>query len=300
MQRLRQYNSTSLMIVAVFLAIDIVIWRDVAQVIFSRIFLFSHTAHADFLDVGQGDGEMMVFDNGVKVMTDAGPDAKVLESLKKIMPAGDHYIDIAIISHPQLDHFNGYNFILDEYDIGAFIYNGRDDSPGVKAWPALLTKIKEKHIPLITLGAGDIIRSGSNRISMLSPDIEFDQSAELNDTGFVEEVEMPHMSVLLTADTGMNVEDVLLQRGIHLKNDILKVGHHGSKYASGDTFLRAVDPKVAVIEVGKGNTYGHPAKATLARLASSTHAIVLRTDGNGTIEISPSSAAGQFSIKKER
>jgi competence protein ComEC len=87
-------------------------------------------------------------------------------------------------------------------------------------------------------------------------------------------------------------------QGIDVRADVLKVPHHGSKYASDDAFLRAVNPKVAVIEVGAKNTYGQPASSTLARLASSTNALVLRTDQNGTVEIYHED--GKLKIVKEK
>ncbi len=237
-----------------------------------------------FLDVGQGDAELIAFTGNVRVMTDAGPDKAVLASLGKVLPLGDRYIDLAIVSHPQLDHFNGFNFILDQYKVGAFIINGRSDTKGIQEWPELLAKIKAENIPLITLEAGDSIRYGNNKIDLLSPNQAFDQSGELNDTGFVELIKTPGMRTLLTADIGFNVEDYLVQNHSDLEADVLKVPHHGSKYSSGDAFLRAVHPKIAVIEVGAHNSYGHPTKEALLRLASSS-AKIFRTDQNGTIEV---------------
>ena len=111
------------------------------------------------------------------------------------------------------------------------------------------------------------------------------QSAELNDTGLVELIKTADFRALFTADIGFNIEDWLVANVKDLRADILKVPHHGSKYASGDVFLRAVDPAVAVIEVGAKNTYGQPGAATLARIASSTRATVFRTDQNGTVEV---------------
>jgi competence protein ComEC len=240
-----------------------------------------------FLDVGQGDSELIVLPGNIKVMTDAGPDDSVLKSLAKAMPPNDSYIDIAIISHPQLDHFNGYNFILDHYRIGAFIYNGRDDSFGITAWTNLKAKIAAKHIPFLTLGAGDRILApaASSEIDMVSPTPDFAHSVELNDTGFIELIKNPAFRTLLTADIGDNVEEWLLAQGSDVRADVLKVPHHGSKYASDGAFLRAVNPAIAVIEVGAHNTYGHPASSTLAELASSTRATIFRTDRDGTIEV---------------
>jgi competence protein ComEC len=271
-------TSTKIIIIAI-LFLDIFVWRQWLLIRSSPI------AHDYFLDVGQGDSELIVFPGNIKVMTDAGPTAAVVASLEKVLPPGDRYIDLAIISHPQLDHFNGYNFMLDHYRIGAFIYNGRDDDPGVKEWPALKEKIKEKGVPLITLAGSDKIYVGKNEIEMLSPNHEFAESAELNDTGFVELIKTEGLRTLLMADTGFNVEDWLLEQKVDIRADVLKVGHHGSKFSSGDAFLRAVNPSLAVIEVGAKNTYGHPGSSTLARIVSSTRAKILRTDQGGNIEI---------------
>jgi competence protein ComEC len=288
-------NPTSFIIIVLFVALDVFVWRD--------IFIFhdiagAYVARDYFLDVGQGDSELVIFPKNIKVMTDAGPDDAVLASLARVLPVGDDYIDMAIISHPQLDHFNGYNFILDHYRIGAFIYNGRDDDPGVTAWPVLKAKIKAMGIPLITLAGGDEIKIGNNEIDLLSPNLAFGQSIELNDTGFVELIKTPELRTLFTADIGFNVENWLIAQGDDIRADVLKVPHHGSAYSSGSDFLRAVNPAIAVIEVGAKNTYGHPASSTLGRLASSTRATIFRTDKNGTIEIYPSN--GKLEIVKEK
>jgi competence protein ComEC len=293
METLKKFDTLGLIIILSLLTLDGFIWFAIFR---ERA---SPGPSDYFLDVGQGDGELVMFDGNIKVMTDAGPDGKVRDSLEKVMPVGDRYVDIAIVSHPQLDHFNGYAYLLDVgYRFGVFIYNGRADDPGVKAWPELLQKIRSKNIPLLTLGKGDSIHSGENEIDLLSPDKDFAQSAELNDTAFVELVKTPSMKTLLTADTGFNVEELLLARGMDIRADVLKVGHHGSKYSSEDAFLRAVDPKIAVIEVGAKNVYGHPAKETLARIVSSTRALILRTDRDGTVEIF--SEGGKLKAIKEK
>lgn len=275
---MRRIDELSAIIVAAVLAVGIFAWYQV-------IFASPNARPVDyFLDVGQGDAELIVLPGNVKIMTDAGPDQKIVASIGRALGAGDHYVDIGIISHPQLDHFNGYNFLLDHYGFGAFIYNGRDDTATVREWPMLLEKIKSKRIPLITLGAGDKIVYNGNEIDFLSPNKDFAQSAELNDTGFVELVKTSEFRTLLTADIGFNIEDYLVRRGADVKADVLKVPHHGSKTSSGAGFLNAVGAKVAVIEVGEKNRYGHPTKEALARLASAG-AKIFRTDENGNVEI---------------
>jgi competence protein ComEC len=239
----------------------------------------------------------MAFPGGITMMTDAGPTDAVTHSLEKAVP-GRRYIDLAFITHPQADHFGGYDFVLDHYGVGAFLYNGRDDDPGVTAWTSLKSKIAAKHIPLITLSAGDRIHYKNDEVDILSPNSEFDESAELNDTGLVEMIRTEHFRALFAADIGFNVEDWLVANIKDFRADILKVPHHGSKYSSGDALLRAVDPAVAIIEVGAKNVYGQPGAATLARLASSTRAEIFRTDKNGNIEVH--SEGGMLKVTREK
>jgi beta-lactamase superfamily II metal-dependent hydrolase len=243
----------------------------------------SNVPRVYFLDVGQGDAELAIFPGNVKVLTDAGPDKKILAGLGDAI-GSDRYIDIGVISHPQLDHFNGFNYLLDNYRFGAFIFNGRADSPAAGEWQTLMDKIKSRNIPLLTLGAGDKINYLDSEVDFISPNKDFIQSAELNDTVLVELVKMPAFKALFTSDAGFNIEDYLIKNNVNIAADILKVGHHGSKYSSSEEFLKAVNPKVAVVEVGAKNTYGHPAEEALSRIASIA-AKIFRTDQNGTIEV---------------
>jgi beta-lactamase superfamily II metal-dependent hydrolase len=285
-------NSLVLALCAALLLGDSLVWFQIASGHDTNV------ARDYFLDVGQGDSELMILPGNVNVMTDAGPTDEVVSKIEKILPAGDAYIDLAIISDPQLDDFNGYYFVLDHYRIGAFIYSGRDASPGNEAWWNLKAKIKQKGIPLITLGRGDSIQYGDNEIEFLSPNLDFAQSADLNDAGLVELVTTPSFKTLLTSDIGFNVEDWLRAHNPDIHAAVLKISHQGSKYASGETFLRAVNPKIAVIEVGAHNLYGYPSSSTLARISSLSNALVFRTDQDGTIEVYTDD--GKLKIDKEK
>lgn len=280
-EKIKKFDSVLVASFLLLMALDVFVWF--------RIIFGAPPGEPEmyFLDIGQGDAELAVLPGGVKIITDAGPDRTILQELGKIHALSNHYIDVAIISHPQLDHFNGFQYLLEKYRIGAFIFNGRSDAPAVTEWETLMRKVRASRIPFIALAGGDAIRYRDSRIDFLSPNRDFIQSAELNDTGFVELLNSGGLKVLLTADTGFNIEQYLVNaeqgRSIDLRADILKVGHHGSKFSSSDEFLRKVDPKIAVIEVGARNRYGHPTKETLGRLASSTSAKVFRTDVNGTV-----------------
>ena len=274
-------SNLSRLIIFALVVLDLLIWQGI---IFVK---GEESGELYFLDVGQGDSELLVLPGGVKILTDAGPNQKVLESLEKVLGPNDRYLDLAIISHPQLDHFNGFNDILNRYRIGAFIFNGRTDATALGEWGTLMTKIKEKKIPLITLASGDKIHFRENQIEIISPSRDFIQSAELNDTGLVELVKTPAFRALLTADIGANVENYLLKKFSteDLQANILKVGHHGSKFSSSEDFLKTVEPKVAIIEVGSKNRYGHPTKEAMGRLEATGISKIFRTDKNGTIKV---------------
>lgn len=278
---MRWFTAHAVLVVIALVAVDAFVWTGVVQGTPRA------TASLHFLDVGQGDSELLLLPGDVAILTDAGPDKTVVRSIARVLPAGRHYIDIGIISHPQLDHYGGFRELLTHYRFGAIVTNGREATGARGEWGALLEALRTEHVPIIALQGGDRIRYGDAAIRFLAPDEKLLRSKELNDTGLVEYITTPSFSALLTADIGTDVEKLLLKKDIPLAADILKVGHHGSKYSSGSVFLARVRPLLAAIGVGARNTYRHPTKETLSRLASSTARAVLRTDQHGTISIIP-------------
>ncbi|MEK7138228.1 MAG: MBL fold metallo-hydrolase [Patescibacteria group bacterium] len=274
---MKKLDNLSFLIVFGLVVLNLFVWF---QIIFRAE---SKGTEFYFLDVGQGDGTLGVFQNGVKFLMDAGPGAQTVASLEKVLGRNQKYIDLAMITHPQLDHFGGFNYILEKYNVGAFVVNGREVV--LPEWRELMEKIKEKEIPLMVLGVNDKIIFQNNSIDFLSPDNRQLQSAELNDGSLVGLVKTPEAKMLLTGDISFSIENYLIEKfGVEgLDADILKVPHHGSKYSSGEKFLDAVTPAVAVIEVGKNN-YGHPTKEVLGRLESK-EIKTFRTDTMGTLKI---------------
>lgn len=242
------------------------------------------TAQFYFLNVGQGDSELVLLPkaNGgsVKLLIDGGPDAKLSDELAKVLPVGDRRIDLVLMTHPQLDHFGGFIDVLRQYDVGAFLGTGR--AATTKAYGELMRVIRDRQIPYITLARGSRIVYRDVSIDVLSPNKRNLLSKELNDGCLVLRIQTPEARALFTCDAGENVERELAATD-DVRADILKAGHHGSRFSSSAAFLRAVQPKVAVIEVGK-NSYGHPTKDALARLAS-VGATIFRTDKNGTVRM---------------
>jgi beta-lactamase superfamily II metal-dependent hydrolase len=146
------------------------------------------------------------------VLTDAGPPRNIARALDGVMPLGRHYIDLAILTHPQLDHMGGFVDLLDRYTFGAFLWNGREDAAARDTWQLVKDKLRARNIPMIPVRGGDRITLGASVIALLAPDTRGLMSKELNDTGIVELVRTPQFSVLLTADIGADIERELIKR----------------------------------------------------------------------------------------
>lgn len=237
----------------------------------------------DFLNIGQGDSELIQLPNGrepIHILVDGGPDASVLRELGAALPPGDRYIDLVLMTHPQLDHFGGFVDLLERYDVGAFLGNGRKGE--IRAYGALRELLAQKKIPYVQLREGDAVRAGDAHLAILSPSPEELLSGELNDTCLVAMLDAGGVRALYTGDIGANVEE-RLARDYDLRAQVLKVPHHGSRFSSSEPFLSEVHPAFAVIEVGK-NRYGHPTPDALERLARAG-ARIFRTDHDGTVRM---------------
>jgi len=242
-------------------------------------------AEAYFLDVGQGDSELIRLPHGMTMLVDGGPDFKVVSELDRLFKSNNFYIDLVFITHPQTDHFAGLIHVLSKYAVGGIIFNGRTSES--KEWKVLMKLVEEKKIPLITVLAGDVIRFEDSVISILSPMSKFLTSGEPNDGSVVLKISTSKTSILLTGDITSKIERELVEKysNNELGVDVLKIPHHGSKYSSTKDFLKAVQPKVAIIEVGGSNSYGHPNPETLGRITESGIAKIFRTDSNGMIKM---------------
>ena len=79
-----------------------------------------------FLDVGQGDSQLVNLPSDIQILIDGGaPNGEVLSELAKVLPANDYYIDLVVMTHPQLDHFGGLVDVLKKYQVGAFLSTSR-------------------------------------------------------------------------------------------------------------------------------------------------------------------------------
>jgi len=233
-----------------------------------------------FCNVGQGDGAYIRIKNKIDIIIDAGPDKSILSCLGKYMPFWDREIELAFLSHPNNDHYNGYSFIADRYKIDKFITINTYDLIVSKTYKKLLKKISDKNIPLLFGVSGDKISVAGDDITIYWPPKGFN-SANDNDFSQILLFEENNYRLLFTGDASPFVLG-RLSHGAIGKIDILKVPHHGSKNGLIKKFLDLADPLVAVISVGKNNSYGHPHQKILDMLKAK-NVKIRRTDVEGDI-----------------
>lgn len=232
-----------------------------------------------FFDVGQGDSELLHLGD-VQFLIDGGPpNGKALAALEKALTPNGRYIDLVILTHPHLDHFGGLIDIMKRYKIGKFI-----DSGGKGTAPALNDLPKAN----LTLGEGDTIAHNNYTLKILAPNTAERADPDPNKTSLVMLLEGPGVKILYMGDAHADNEE-RIRKQYKLKADVLKVGHHGSRFSSEEKFLKEVKPKIAIIEVGK-NSYGHPAPAAVGRLTA-VGTLIYKTIKNGTIKIVPKADA---------
>jgi len=245
-------------------------------------FLKQNLAKINFLNVGQGDSEL-INTPIANILIDAGPSKKVLEELKKVMPFYDNYLDIVIISHPNIDHFLGLFDILKTYKVRAVILS--NISYPLKDYQNLIKELQERNIPLIKGVKGVTINLGKDqKITILSPDKL--NSFSFNQDSIVCSYTNKISEVLFLGDIDSRKEKEILKYLNSLKYlyRILKVAHHGSKNATSEDFLKEFQPNFAIIEVGKNN-YSHPHISVLERLEK-FKIKTFRTDLDGLIQFS--------------
>ena len=238
----------------------------------------------DFLDVGQGDAILIKAPGGQNILVDGGPDKTVLRRLGENLAWWDRQIDLIILTHAHDDHVTGLIDVLKRYRVKKIIYTGAiHNAPNYLSW---LKTVRDKKTPLVIIDKEQVINLGAGaKIDILYPDESFLGKIidDLNQSSVVFRLTYGQIRFFLTGDAGEPVEKKLLEQGADLSADVLKVGHHGSKYSSGEEFLEKVRPKIAVIEVGKNNDFGHPNLRIIKRLER-LGAEIFRTDLNGTIK----------------
>lgn len=234
-----------------------------------------------YLSVGQGESAFIELPDGKSMLMDGGgsnnPDFDTGERIVApfLRAKGVERIDYMVLSHAQQDHMGGLAFIARNFEVGEFWWNGQG------GLGRLGTALYEKGVMKRVVNASvDKLDVGGAVFEVLNP-----MGAMLNDENDNSLVLMARFgkrSFLFTGDIGEKAEERLLERD--LKADVLKAPHHGSRYSSSAAFIERVSPSIAVISVGRKNSFGFPHEETLLKYKEAGIE-VLRTDTMGAVII---------------
>jgi competence protein ComEC len=241
-----------------------------------------------FLDVGQGDATLIQRREAAILFDTGPPDGPIVTRLRR---AGVRRLDLLAVTHAQDDHDGGAAAVLRAMPVG-IVLDGRD---GVRdgAGARMAAEARRRSVRLVIPRAGQTLRVGGVTIRVLWPGAApalREPGADPNQRAIVAEAKADAVRVLLTADAE---SDVLARLDLE-PVDVLKVSHHGSADPGLPAVLGRLQPRLAAIEVGRNNRYGHPAASTVRALASAGAAVV-RTDRDGSIRVEP--AGGELRIQ---
>jgi competence protein ComEC len=273
----------------------------------------SQNLHLVFCDVGQGDA-ILIQKGPNQILIDGGPGRKVLDCLGENMPFWDRTIEIIALTHPQRDHLEGLNYVVERYNVKYFL-SGPESNQSA-SFLSLKSKIegKKPQIQIINPYLGEKFKLAGIELETLWPErswmvnnlakncelsdcellsqkgskqeavLGISTEKDLNDFSLVFLLKYGSFKALLPGDADAGIQDEILLNNSSLgKVDLLKVPHHGAKLALRQDFLETIRPQKAIISVGK-NSYGHPSSELISRLRN-LGIEVRRTDLEGNIKL---------------
>ncbi len=260
----------------------------------------------DFLDVGQGDAALMTMPNGTTLLVDGGGKPGFFSPKRVSQTAegpfesdkrgigeavvseylwwrGLDRVDYVLATHMDADHVDGLNDVVRNFAVrSTLVARTPHADPEFREFQNTASSIG---VPIHLIGMGDVLTFGNVRVRVLWP-LASAQLPSRNNDSVVLRLEYGDRKILLTGDLERSGESTLLavRRGALLRADVVKVPHHGSKSSSTEAFIKATNPRFAIISVGRTSIFGHPHKEVLESWERSG-AKVLTTGKSGTITV---------------
>lgn len=230
------------------------------------------------LDVGQGDAILIKTPKGKFILVDSGPNTQREDFEKKLREYGVERFEIVIATHPHEDHIGNMDDVFKNYDVSN-IYMPKVVTT-TKTFQNMMNEIKNKNLKVKTAKAGI-------KFSIDGVDFEFiapnnDNYESLNNHSVVVKVTYGKNRFLLMGDAEKLSEEEIINKGFDVSADVIKIGHHGSYTSTSENFIKKVKPTVAVLSLGKDNSFGHPHRETI-NLLNKYNLKILRTDYHGDI-----------------
>ena len=220
--------------------------------------------YVSFIDVGQGNCTLLRC-GGKAILVDSGEVGAAQTVINYIKDLGIDELNCVLVTHPHTDHMGAMTKILYEFKIDDLIMPEIPEEiiPTNKTYEKFLTAVSDNAGNVIAAKPGETYSYGEMKLEIFAPLRDYDN---LNDMSAVSRISYGDTSVMFTGDATTTVEKDLLKKNINYSATVLNVGHHGSKTSSSEAWLRAVNPKYAVICCGVNNDYGHPHSLITKRL----------------------------------
>lgn len=220
--------------------------------------------YVSFIDVGQGNCTLLRC-GGKAILVDSGEVGAAQTVINYIKNLGIDELNCVLVTHPHTDHMGAMTKILYEFKIDDLIMPEIPEEiiPTNKTYEKFLTAVSDNAGNVIAAKPGETYTYGEMKLEIFAPLRDYDN---LNDMSAVSRISYGDTSVMFTGDATTTVEKDLLKKNINYSATVLNVGHHGSKTSSSEAWLRAVNPKYAVICCGVNNDYGHPHSLITKRL----------------------------------
>ena len=227
-----------------------------------------------YLDVGEADS-ILIENNGEYALIDAGNNEDGKNLVDFFNTLGITNFKYVIGTHGHEDHIGGMDDIIKNFNIEHFYMP--DVLVNNKTFEEIIDNLDKKGIEYETPLIDSTFTMAESKFTVLYIG---DDKEDLNMDSIILKLNYKNTSYLFTGDAPTDAEREILNKD--LKSDVLKVGHHGSRYSTSANFLKKVYPKYAIISVGKDNDYGHPHNVILDKL-NRIGSKVYRTDTDGTI-----------------
>lgn len=245
-----------------------------------------------FLDVGQADC-ILISSDGHYMLVDAGNNGDGQQIVDYLNELGITKFDYVIGTHPHEDHIGSLDTVINSFEVANLIMPVKAHT--TKTFTDVVEAIEQKNLTVTKPVAGDKYSLGSAEFTILAP-VKEDYGDELNDWSVGIKLVHGNNSIVMCGDAEQGAEADICSNGLDISAQVLKVGHHGSRTSSSDSFLKAVNPKYAIISCGMGNDYGHPHIETLNKLAAA-NIQVFRTDEQGTIILQSDGSTITFNVE---
>ena len=236
---------------------------------------------AAVLDVGQGES-VALCSGSEAALVDCGSSNSYVDAgsvaADALQSAGIRRLSAVIVTHYHADHTNGLTEVLTRLPVDTLYLPDIEDEYGVR--DRLVSLAAHQGADVVFVTEPTRIALGEAVLTVYPPLLT---TGDLNEQGLTALATAGDFDLLITGDMAGQTEQLLAQTYLLPDVEVLVVSHHGSRYSSDESFLRAITPDNAVISVGD-NRYGHPAEETLRRLQA-VGATVWRTDQQGSIRI---------------